>query len=222
MNQYPTYTITGYDISELKEHPFLNYIEFINADITKENWPLQLLSLARWISSDWTIIAGVIAPFVDFHVKDESHESPKKRKLVLGYPYGDEPSYQGIKQLQADLRSTLEAFLHWARTGDSKAAQKSLKELEIWDEISSDWATWELAVDHPGLNIFLNIDTIARRVFFDLADFLRTYNWHDVLGQCAYDKCKIFFIKSRSDQRFCSPSHRAMAWEPYRKASRQK
>lgn len=224
------YVIKGYE-TRLEEHPFLNYIDFLNAELTEENWSLKFFDLIRWIPEQDVITAGVISPLAEAFYEGQRgqkvtpeilkrlEQAVQGKKITMGDPYGDEPTYKSVKRLHTDLRATLEAFLSWNETGDPKKARQALEE-EIWDGMPA--VTWELADYYPGLYLYIALEGIAQRVFFDLADLLRHPEWPNILGQCAYSKCKKFFIKSRSDQKFCSPSHRAMAWEPRRKTSRRK
>jgi hypothetical protein len=62
------------------------------------------------------------------------------------------------------------------------------------------------------------LGAVAQRVA-NFQDWLNFYKERLPIGVCRYEKCRKFFVKERKDERYCSPTHKKLAWQ---KAKREK
>lgn len=192
--------------TKLGNHPFLRYLDFLNADLTDENWKTVVFDLVRLMPLEAvyehpTRVKGDVRLASFEEIKDH---------IALSYWHEGPLTLEAVRQVQREAREVLSAFIRWAEMGDPSATEKAFQTLERYVDFS---IAIELAVGFPGV-VFIPLMTgIAHQLFFDMASFLSIPEWPQVLGQCAYPKCRKFFKKRRADQKFCSEAHRKAHWE---------
>ena len=75
---------------------------------------------------------------------------------------------------------------------------------------ASAWMAEMGAVDEYGGKSAANrIGTWIENFKQDLARYKDNYS----IGVCRYDRCRIFFVKKRKDQRYCKSSHKKLSWQ---------
>ena len=208
------YNPIGYN-GDLKDHPFLEYIEFLNEDIDTNNWEGMLFQLIR--SMPYEQIADRTKDLVptkddegNLSIIDTGEGNPQ---ITLS-PFGDELNYKNFRRLQTEIQETVDAFLYWHDTSDSRLAD-GIDDRNYLKETGAAILP-ELSDEFPGLEFNLITIGVGYRVLFDLIDFLTYREWPNILARCAYPRCKRFFQKRRVDQKYCSSAHRKSHWQETR------
>jgi hypothetical protein len=150
-------------------------------------------------------------------------------------PKAQEQLRQSFRKIAEAIKNVITAYEDlWqgrAPQDGVKALQKAIKELNsliVFD------ATYQLAADNAGhISVdpvvfqpqssidFVSSDmlgAVAQRVA-NFQDWLDSYKERLPIGVCRYEKCRKFFVKERKDERYCSPTHKKLAWQ---KAKREK
>ncbi len=182
-----------------------------------------------------------IRTWADFFNSDPVEYTRKKPTLQSDYekiahdPKAQEQLRQAFHQVAEAIKNVITAYEDlWqgrAPQDGVKALQRAIKEL---NRLITVRVEYRLAADNAGRVsvdpvVFqyqssidfvssLMLGAVAQRVA-NFQDWLDSYKERLPIGVCRYEKCRKFFVKERKDERYCSPTHKKLAWQ---KAKREK